>query len=70
MKFRDHGIQITALGQVMPVAPVVARNGIVTSQRLARSNRNGFLTDAQVNRGAHFIIKIFGLNPFFDSPNA
>jgi hypothetical protein len=42
--------------------PVVAHDIVIRVDRAACADGNGFLTNAQMNGGFHFIVQVFGLN--------
>jgi hypothetical protein len=54
----------------MTVPPVVAHDKVIRMNRTACADRNGLLSDTQVNGGSHFIVQVFGLNALLNHSDA
>ena len=54
-KFGDHGFKTSAFRQIMSVRPVISQSIVIGTKGGANPYRNGFLSDAKVNRATHLI---------------
>jgi hypothetical protein len=66
----QHGLETTALGQIMSMRAMVAEYHIVLGERGAHSHGDGFLSDAQVHWATDFLLCIARSYRFFDTPDA
>lgn len=66
----DHGVQVAALCEVLPVAAIGREYGIGLPQAIADADGDGFLTDAQMNRRLHLVFVIEGFDAQFGLSDA
>ena len=68
-QFGEHAIGRRALGQAVPVAAMRAGDVIVLAQRLANTDRHGFLADIEMRETRHDGARVKVIDLLFEQAN-
>ncbi len=70
VQFGDHSIEVAAFGQVLPVASVGSEDRVPIAEMRANSGGDGLLSDTEVDRRFHFVLRVEALDTKFDVPGS
>ena len=67
IKFRQHGLQIAVLGQIMRVAAMGRSDHVLPIEMRTHADRDRLLADAEMSRAAHFLLGVERRDAFLDA---